>query len=120
MFEYGVIFLLILNAISLLHLQYYCFHFRKSIPSRGEVAENKSVTLLETVDEGVQILSDLADILESGSVSKGSDSGMPSSPIASLLTSLILNNSSMVENYGTPEQEGAVLEEDQNTQKEND
>ena len=58
----------------LITLQYYCFHFRKSFPSISEQAELKSSTLLGTVDEGVQILADLADILEAGGSSNGSPS----------------------------------------------
>ena len=92
MFEYAVVFLLILNAISLLHLQYYCFQMRKTFPSISEVAESKSHTLLSTVDEGVQILADLADIIESGGMSGGSQNTPPNSPIAALLTNLLISN----------------------------
>jgi hypothetical protein len=118
MFEYAVVFLLILNAISLLHLQYYCFGFRKSMPVLLEAGESKSHTLLETVDEGVQILSDLADILEVGQ-SAGTSPAPSGSPVMQLLTGLIMNQSNMAEDYGTQESQGSILEEDQNPSEEN-
>jgi hypothetical protein len=117
MFEYAVVFLLILNAISLLHLQYYCFHFRKSIPSVSEVAETKSQTLLETVDEGVQILSDLADILETGS-SDSSNPGPVGSSVGALLTNLLISNMASQPDDGSQESQGAVFASEDDSPKE--
>jgi len=77
---------------------------RKTFPSISEVAESKSHTLLTTVDEGVQILADLADIIESGSMSGGSQNTPPNSPIAALLTNLLISNTPSNADQWPPEE----------------
>ena len=86
------------------------------MPELSEQINGRSNTLLSTVDEGVQILADLVDILDSSPLDLNTEN-ITSSPLMGLLTNYLIPKMAMPEIHGSQE-ERALRQEDDNTPKE--
>lgn len=117
MLDYGMLLCLILILLSHLILQFHCYNIRNNIPTVSEQFNGKSETLLSTVDEGVQILADLADILDSNPLEVNAEN-ITSSPLMQLLTSYLIPRMNMQQINGSENEEWAVRQENHNTQEE--
>lgn len=78
--------------------------------------DERANTLLETVDEGVQILADLADTMDAPA---GGSGGPVNSPVASLLTNLLMTRTGLALEHGSS-QERQIREEDPTHSSEED
>lgn len=118
MLDEAVVFLLTLMVLSHLFLQQHCFTARKSLPGvlravedRLEAllgtADDRASTMARSVEEGVELLAEVADALSATADAPGA---APGSPFASLLTGLLMPGTSMGGHGRTTEPEWAVHE----------
>ena len=114
--------LLTLMVFSHLALQWHCFGFRAGLPAIIEATENRIQTgsmavderaesLLKLVDEGVQILSDLADSMEAP---VGAQNAPSVPPVLGALTALLNSRAEMSGDYGSAQPQRTIQQENDN------
>ena len=112
--------LLTLMVISHLALQHHCFTARRSLPGIVATVEERMSTLLQTaddrtssvarsVDDGVDLLAELAENL--GGVAEDQSQAL-GSPIASLLTGLLMPKTPLPVDYASTHEIRQVRQDD--------
>jgi len=118
MLDEATVLLLLLMVLSHLFLQQHCFTARRSLPGVLRAVEDRLEALLgtaddrassmaRTVEDGVELLAEVADALSAPADGPGA---APGSPFASLLTGLLMPGTSMGGHGRTSEPEWAVHE----------
>ena len=114
----ATVVLLSLMVFSHLALQWHCFGFRAGLPAiqdrlnNGTLAvDERAESLLKLVDEGVQILSDLADSMEAP---VGASNAPSVPPVLGALTALLNSRAGMSEDYGSAQPQRTIQQENDN------
>jgi len=119
----ATVVLLTLMVLSHLALQHHCFTARRSLPGVVATVEDRFRDLLKTaddrtsavarsVDDGVDLLEELAQNIGGTAEEQGQAFG---SPIASLLTGLLMPKTPLPVDYGSTTEERKIREGDDST-----
>lgn len=119
----ATVVLLTLMVLSHLALQHHCFTARRSLPGIVATVEERLSSLVNTadqrtsavarsVDDGVDLLEELAANLGGAAEDQGQAFG---SPIASLLTGLLMPKTPLPVDYGSTTEERKIREGDDST-----
>jgi hypothetical protein len=106
---------LLVLVLSHAYLQVHCFRIRKAAPAVFEKADNLS----DAVGEMVNILSDVADLLEdSPAPSSAGPAGMTQAPagIGGILTNALMQRMMMPAEHGTTQEQSGEVSEGQATE----
>jgi len=120
MIDEATLVLLTLMVLSHLALQHHCFTARRSLPGIVATVEDRFRDLLKTaddrtssvarsVDDGVDLLEELASNLGGAAEDQSQAFG---SPIASLLTGLLMPKTPLPVDYGSTQQVRPIQEGD--------
>ena len=101
---------LLVMTLLLAHLSWHCMKWRNELPVMAESATGTTAEIIEIMNDGGAILSDIAEILEgSPSATAPSPAGMPNIP--ELLLNVLMSKATMSSNHGSKEKSGEVHEE---------
>jgi len=116
MIDEATLVLLTLMVLSHLALQHHCFTARRSLPGVVATVEDRFRDLLQTaddrtsavarsVDDGVDLLEELAHNLGGAAEEQGQAFG---SPVAALLTNLLMPKTPLPVDYASSQQERTI------------
>lgn len=113
MIEYMLAADLMVMTLLLAHLSWHCMKWRNELPIIAESATGTTAEIIEIMNEGGAILSDIAEILEgSPTATAPSPAGMPNIP--ELLLNAFISKTAMPSNHGEAKNEdGPVYEAEQ-------
>ncbi|MDP6584048.1 MAG: hypothetical protein QF535_05285 [Anaerolineales bacterium] len=109
---------LFVMTLLLAHLSWHCMKWRNELPVIAESATGTTAEIIEIMNEGGAILTDIADLLEgSSNHSPAPQTGMPNIP--ELLLNALMNKTVMPILDGEAQnQDGQIYEAEQQTQTE--
>ena len=113
MIEYLLAADLLILTLLLAHISFHCIRMRIELPVLAESATGTTAEIIEIMNEGGAILSDIAEILEgTPTTSAPSPAGMPNIP--ELLLNALMSKTAMSSSHGeeTSKESGPLYEEE--------